>query len=169
MYMLCCLELYWKPYYWAALSQEECCRFPTGPNETAFSLWENDLCFFISPKLEAILIFQSLHFTDLDSDCHAYCWGEKKRKKNSHVYFWGDNTQMYCTESLSAKEEVKQEGSSTDVKDLINGYIVGFSEQDNYHCLHCSHLSQQMEQYQWSQKLCLRNLPQISSVSVKKW
>lgn len=70
---------------------------------------------------------------------------KKKRKKNSHVYFWGDNTQTYCTESLSAKEEVKQEGSSTDVEDLINGYIVGFSEQDNYHC---SYLSEQMEQYQ---------------------
>lgn len=76
MHMLCCLELL------AVLSWEEHCWFPTGPNRAAFSLWESDLCFFISPKLDAILILQSLYFTDLDSDFHACCCGEGEKKKS---------------------------------------------------------------------------------------
>ena len=99
--VLCCLELL------AVLSWEEHCRFPTGPNKTAFSLWESDLCFFISPKLEAILILQSLFFTDLDSDFNAYCCGREEKKKAlifftsaSHVFFLGSNPQTYCTETL---------------------------------------------------------------------
>lgn len=64
--MLCCLEL-WSVFYW-----EEHFWFPTGPNKITFSPWESDLCFFISPKIEAILILQSLHFAELDSDFPAY-------------------------------------------------------------------------------------------------
>lgn len=72
----------------------------TGTNKTAFSHWESDLSFFISPKLEPILILWSLHSADLDSDCHAHCSGEKK----SHLYIcklciFGEQ-HTYCTEIL---------------------------------------------------------------------